>query len=106
MLETLQEETNMIERYLEIFRLVIENEPIGIVQLSNETGYPHHKVRYSLRILEDEELIIPTGNGAETTAEASDYLDGVNTTLDDIQHQLASLQANNAEITTSESREE
>ena len=47
--------------------MVIENEPIGIVKMSNETGYPHHKVRYSLRVLEEENLIEPSSQGAITT---------------------------------------
>ena len=50
----------MLERHLQVLRMVIENEPIGIVKMSNETGYPHHKVRYSLRVLEEENLIEPS----------------------------------------------
>ncbi|MFC4989252.1 hypothetical protein [Saliphagus infecundisoli] len=34
---------------------------------SNETGYLHHKVRYSLRILEEEDPIEPSSQGAITT---------------------------------------
>jgi len=34
----------MLERHLQVLKMVIESEPIGIVKMSNETGYPHHKV--------------------------------------------------------------
>ena len=57
MIDRLEKEVDMLERHLQVLRMVIENEPIGIVKMSNETGYPHHKVRYSLRVLEEENLI-------------------------------------------------
>jgi predicted transcriptional regulator len=60
MIESLEDEVEMLERHLEVLTLVIEGEPIGIMKLSNETGYPHHKVRYSLRVLEEETLIEPS----------------------------------------------
>ena len=79
----------MLERHLQVLRMVIENEPIGIVKMSNETGYPHHKVRYSLRVLEEENLIEPSSQGAittESTQEFVDDLDGkVNTIVDQLQ---------------------
>jgi len=52
MIDRLEKEVDMLERHLQVLRMVIENEPIGIVKMSNETGYPHHKVRYSLRVLQ------------------------------------------------------
>ena len=59
MIDRLEKEVDMLERHLQVLKMVIENEPIGIVKMSNETGYPHHKVRYSLRVLEEENLIEP-----------------------------------------------
>jgi predicted transcriptional regulator len=79
MIDRLEKEVDMLERHLQVLRMVIENEPIGIVKMSNETGYPHHKVRYSLRVLEEENLIEPSSQGAittETTAEFVSDLDG------------------------------
>jgi predicted transcriptional regulator len=37
--------------------------------------YPQHKVRYSLRILEQEGLIEPSPDGAVTTEKIQDFLD-------------------------------
>ncbi|CCQ32157.1 conserved hypothetical protein [Halorhabdus tiamatea SARL4B] len=62
--------------------MVIENEPIGIVKMSNETGYPHHKVRYSLRVLEEENLIEPSSQGAITTDHTHEFVDDLDSKVD------------------------
>ncbi|MFC7028454.1 hypothetical protein ACFQH8_15515 [Halomicroarcula sp. GCM10025710] len=75
MIDRLEKEVDMLERHLQVLRMVIENEPIGIVKMSNETGYPHHKVRYSLRVLEEENLIEPSSQGAITTEQTGEFVD-------------------------------
>jgi predicted transcriptional regulator len=57
----------MLSRHLTILVCVIENEPIGILKIAEETKIPSHKVRYSLHVLEQEGLIAATGPGAVTT---------------------------------------
>jgi predicted transcriptional regulator len=52
--------------------------------MSNETGYPHHKVRYSLRVLEEETLIEPSSQGAITTEETEDFVNDLDEKIDDI----------------------
>ncbi len=74
----------MLERHLQVLRMVIENEPIGIVKMSNETGYPHHKVRYSLRVLEEENLIEPSSQGAITTEKTSEFVNELDDKVDEI----------------------
>ncbi len=74
----------MLERHLQVLKMVIENEPIGIVKMSNETGYPHHKVRYSLRVLEEENLIEPSSQGAIKTERTDEFVDELDDKLDDI----------------------
>ena len=64
----------MMERHVEILLRVIEHEPIGIVKLSNQGGYEHHKVRYSLRVLEEEGLVEPSQQGAITTERTDEFL--------------------------------
>jgi predicted transcriptional regulator len=68
--------------------MVIENEPIGIVKMSNETGYPHHKVRYSLRVLEEEDLIEPSSQGAITTEDTKAFVDDLDEKIDHIIEKL------------------
>lgn len=84
MIDRLEKEVDMLERHLQVLRMVIENEPIGIVKMSNETGYPHHKVRYSLRVLEEENLIEPSSQGAITTEETNAFIEDLDEKVDEI----------------------
>ena len=86
----------MLERHLQVLKMVIENEPIGIVKMSNETGYPHHKVRYSLRVLEEENLIEPSSQGAITTERTAEFVDELDTKLDDIVDKLDTMKIDDA----------
>ncbi|GAB3417266.1 hypothetical protein GCM10027435_15810 [Haloparvum alkalitolerans] len=81
----------MLERHLQVLKMVIENEPIGIVKMSNETGYPHHKVRYSLRVLEEENLIEPSSQGAITTERTHEFVDDLDDKLDEIVDKLGEM---------------
>ncbi len=76
--------------------MVIENEPIGIVKMSNETGYPHHKVRYSLRVLEEENLIEPSSQGAITTDHTGEFVDDLDEKLEDTVDKLRSMRIESA----------
>lgn len=76
--------------------MVIESEPIGIVKMSNETGYPHHKVRYSLRVLEEENLIEPSSQGAITTERTQEFVDELDDKLDEIVNKLESMKIEEA----------
>jgi len=91
MIDRLEKEVDMLERHLQVLRMVIESEPIGIVKMSNETGYPHHKVRYSLRVLEEENLIEPSSQGAITTERTSEFVDELDDKLDDTVEKLESM---------------
>ena len=84
MIDRLEKEVDMLERHLQVLQMVIENEPIGIVKMSNETGYPHHKVRYSLRVLEEENLIEPSSQGAITTEDTHEFVEDLDEKLDHI----------------------
>jgi predicted transcriptional regulator len=67
-------ELEMLERHLIILKQVVENEPIGILKLAEETNIPSHKVRYSLRVLEQEGLIKASAPGAVTTEQTAEFL--------------------------------
>jgi len=91
MIDRLEKEVDMLERHLQVLKMVIENEPIGIVKMSNETGYPHHKVRYSLRVLEEENLIEPSSQGAITTERTAEFVEELDEKLDEINEKLSSM---------------
>ncbi|MFW5934524.1 MAG: hypothetical protein ACOCQL_01590 [Halolamina sp.] len=96
MIDRLEKEVDMLERHLQVLRMVIENEPIGIVKMSNETGYPHHKVRYSLRVLEEENLIEPSSQGAITTDHTAEFVDDLDEKLDDTVDKLRDMRIDSA----------
>ena len=91
MIDRLEKEADMLERHLQVLRMVIENEPIGIVKMSNETGYAHHKIRYSLRVLEEESLIEPSSQGATTTDQTSGFVDELDGRIDAVSTKLAEM---------------
>ncbi len=91
MISRLEKEVNMLDRHLEILRLVIDSEPIGIVKVSDQTGYAHHKVRYSLRVLEEENLIDPSGQGAITTKETNEFIEQVDGKLGEVEDKLVTM---------------
>jgi len=86
----------MLERHLQVLKMVIDSEPIGIVKMSNETGYPHHKVRYSLRVLEEENLIEPSSQGAITTERTGEFVDELDDKVDQIIQKLETMKIENA----------
>ncbi|PSQ50334.1 hypothetical protein BRD15_01885 [Halobacteriales archaeon SW_6_65_15] len=88
MIDRLEKEVDMLERHLQVLKMVLESEPIGIVKMSNETGYPHHKVRYSLRVLEEENLIEPSSQGAITTERTEEFVAELDDKIDDISSKL------------------
>lgn len=87
----------MLERHLEVLGLVIANEPIGIVRTANELGHPHHKVRYSFRVLEEEGLIESSPQGAITTELTTEVVDDFNEKLTDIKGTIDGLQTTDDE---------
>lgn len=96
MIDRLEKEVDMLERHLEVLKMVIENEPIGIVKMSNETGYPHHKVRYSLRVLEEENLIEPSSQGAVATEDTMAFVEELDAHLEETIDQLKEMKLGEA----------
>jgi predicted transcriptional regulator len=92
MIDRLEKEVDMLERHLTVLRMVNENEPIGIVKMSNETGYPHHKIRYSLRVLEEEDLIEPSSQGAISTENTEEFLEELDEKLAEMASRIEEMQ--------------
>ena len=63
-LRKLKQEAEVALRHLEVLDLVEKNQPIGIFKLAEMIKLPKHKVRYSLRVLEQSGIIEPTQHGA------------------------------------------
>ncbi|MDS0219991.1 winged helix-turn-helix transcriptional regulator [Haloarcula sp. S1AR25-5A] len=90
-MDRLEDQVEKEGRDLVILEAVIENGPIGIVRLAEETGVPKHKVRYSLRMLEDDELVEPTPQGAVPADDIEARVAAINDGLDRLVEQLDGL---------------
>jgi len=83
--EKVKRELEMLKRHLIILKCVVENEPIGILKLAEETDIPGHKVRYSLRVLEQEGLIAASPPGAVITENTTLFLEGLESAIEELQ---------------------
>ena len=92
-MERLRDQVEKEGRDLSILGAVIDDGPIGIVRLAEETGIPEHKVRYSLRMLEDDGLVQPTPQGALPADDIAERVAEINTGLDRLIERLEELEA-------------
>lgn len=91
MIDRLEKKVDILNRHLQILGLVIDGEPIRIATMSNQTRYTHHKVRYSSRILREENLIYPSGQGVITTEQTTEFVEKLETRLDEIESKLTEI---------------
>jgi len=80
--DKLTSELDLLERHILMLKITRENQPIGIIRLSELLGIPKHKVRYSLRLLEQARLIQPSTDGARVTDDYDDFMSGAAAYLD------------------------
>ncbi|MFB6222449.1 MAG: winged helix-turn-helix transcriptional regulator [Haloarcula sp.] len=90
-MDRLENQVKKEGRDLSILEAVIENGPIGIVRLAEETDVPKHKVRYSLRMLEDDELVEPTPQGAIPAENIEERVATINNGIDHLVERLDEL---------------
>jgi predicted transcriptional regulator len=84
MIQRLVDQLEKQARDLTVLETVIEHHPIGIVRLSQETDVPEHKVRYSLRMLENDGLIEATQQGAIPAEGIEETVEDINASIDDL----------------------
>jgi predicted transcriptional regulator len=80
----IEQEMELLQRHVNLLKAVVDHQPIGIIRLSEVTGYPQHKVRYSLRVLEQEGLIHPSPQGAMASERVQEFLPKLRQLLDSI----------------------
>lgn len=69
----IKKELAVLKRTINIYCIIEKEQPIGISKLSEKLGIPEHKVRYSLRMLEKENMIEPSPVGATLTEKHPDF---------------------------------
>jgi predicted transcriptional regulator len=91
MLEKLKGDIQLLDRHIGVMKAVMEHEPIGIVKLSLLMDLPYHRIRYSLRILEQMGYIRASPAGAVTTNQARRLLSSIGQDVDELVTLLVSL---------------
>jgi predicted transcriptional regulator len=84
MLGKLKGDIQLLDRHIGVMKAVMEHEPIGIVKLSLLMDLPYHRIRYSLRVLEQMGYIQASPAGAITTGQARELLGNLNRDVDEL----------------------
>ena len=80
----IETEIDILKRHIYVLKVLQNNQPMGIIKLSELTDYPQHMVRYSLRILEQDGLIEPSPRGAIITDAVPEVMASLKKSLSDI----------------------
>jgi len=94
----LEEELDLLDRYIMVFKAVMKNEPIGIINLAQVMGEPQHKVRYALRILEQEGLVEATVSGAAVRRRMLKRIEKLKPILERTEEKIKEIKQSVAEI--------
>jgi predicted transcriptional regulator len=84
MIEKVKTEIELMQRHVEVLRTVVAHQPIGIMKLSELLDLPFHRIRYSLRVLEQMGYIKASPAGAVATPEAEKLLLNLNEEIEDM----------------------
>ena len=82
MIESLKDEIKLTKRHIKILKLVRKEQPIGILKISKKSGVANHEARYSLRVLENSDLIEPSKKGAKITEKGNKFLENIESEVD------------------------
>lgn len=88
---SISEEFELLERHICILKTVHANQPVGLIRLSDMTGIPKHKVRYSLKLLEQEGIIIATQDGATTSDRYGEFMESTKTYVEGLHDKVERL---------------
>jgi predicted transcriptional regulator len=85
----LAQQVGLLKRHAEILDALVKAErPLGIIKLSKITGHSPHLVRYSLRELENADVVRPSARGSNLTPQAKTFIAGLNKEIGRIQGDL------------------
>jgi predicted transcriptional regulator len=84
MIEKVKSEIELMQRHTEVLRTVVAHEPIGIMKLSEVLDLPFHRIRYSLRVLEQMGYIRASPSGAVATDRAANLLAHLEDEIDEM----------------------
>ncbi len=82
--DSLKEDLELLERHISILRTVKMNQPIGLIRLSEMTAIPKHRVRYSLKIMEQQGIIMATSDGATVSDRYDEFMANMADSVDSL----------------------
>ena len=82
MLDRVREEISLLDRHLDVLRTVMIHQPIGIMRLAEQMDLPYHRIRYSLRVLEQMGYIRASPEGAIVQEKAQELVSTLDHQLD------------------------
>ena len=89
--DRLRRDLDLLHRHITVLQAVEEHQPVGIIRLSKLLGVPQHKVRYGLRVLEEDGLIRPSREGAVATKKAKRFHAELRDVLNEMKESLETL---------------
>lgn len=92
-MDRLAEQVEKERRDVEIFRAVVEHGPIDIAGLAEQTDVPEHKVRSSLRMLENDGVVEPSEHGTVPPADVEDQVAAINEGVDHLVERVDELRS-------------
>ncbi|HII76294.1 MAG TPA: hypothetical protein HA264_04485 [Methanolinea sp.] len=91
MIEKVKGEIELMQRHIQVLRTVVAHQPIGIMKLSELMDLPFHRIRYSLRVLEQMGYIRASQSGAVATPQSVELLAGLDQELGEMIRLLESM---------------
>jgi len=91
-------ELELVDRHTQVLKIVMEQGPIGILKLAEVTGMQAHKVRYSLRVLEQNGLIKASPQGAVAGDRVDEFLKTANEKFEELKRLLDTIEEHGNEI--------
>ncbi len=88
---SLIEDVELLERHISILKTVKGNQPIGLIRLSEMTGIPKHRVRYSLKLLEQQGIIVATPEGATVSDRYDGFMNEISSYIDELATRIGKL---------------
>ena len=91
--DKVDEDLELLTRHLRMLQAIHDNGPIGIIRLSEILDVPKHKIRYSLRLLEKDGVILPSQEGAVVTDTYDSYMRHMSEYLKKLEAAIADLES-------------
>ncbi len=89
--DRLRGDLDILRRHITVLQAVEERQPVGIMRLAKLLGVPQHRVRYALRVLEQDGLIRPSRAGAVTTKKAKRFHAELRNVLNEMKETIETL---------------